>query len=171
MINIFEKYNRLTDEEKEDLEDLYIVHQLLKQIDKFKNLKLTNLELNILFKQIKKCLELSNISCKELSNRLLEMLNGVDITIYEVDDLEIDELIDLLSNKENDFKNIDKKKDILFAITTNKFYSLLLKYEGQYILICEKDNGVQYQRRFRTLYDLAFYIVRKFLQEHGELYI
>ena len=28
MINIFEKYNRLTDEEKEDLEDLYIVHQL-----------------------------------------------------------------------------------------------------------------------------------------------
>ena len=99
------------------------------------------------------------------------MLNGVDITICEVDDLEIDELIDLLSNKENDFKNIDKKKDILFAITTNKFYSLLLKYEGQYILICEKDNGVQYQRRFRTLYDLAFYIVRKFLQEHGELYI
>ena len=97
MINIFEKYNRLTDEEKEDLEDLYIVHQLLKQIDKFKNLKLTNLELNILFKQIKKCLELSNISCKELSNRLLEMLNGVDITICEVDDLEIDELIDLLS--------------------------------------------------------------------------
>ena len=30
MINIFEKYNRLTDEEKEDLEDLYIVHQLYK---------------------------------------------------------------------------------------------------------------------------------------------
>ena len=28
MINIFEKYNRLTDEEKENLEDLYIVHQL-----------------------------------------------------------------------------------------------------------------------------------------------
>ena len=32
MINIFEKYNRLTDEEKENLEDLYIVHQIFKQL-------------------------------------------------------------------------------------------------------------------------------------------
>ena len=44
MINIFEKYNRLTDEEKEDLEDLYIVHQLFKQLENFHKLDLNLLE-------------------------------------------------------------------------------------------------------------------------------
>lgn len=39
------------------------------------------------------------------------------------------------------------------------------------MLVCEKDNGTQYQRRFRSKDDLAFYISRKFLQEHGELFI
>jgi len=48
MINIFEKYNRLTDEEKEDLEDLYIVHQLYKQLENFNEVELTKLEYKIL---------------------------------------------------------------------------------------------------------------------------
>ena len=51
MINIFEKYNRLTDEEKEDLEDLYIVHQLFKQLENFRKLDLNLLEKKILFKK------------------------------------------------------------------------------------------------------------------------
>ena len=44
MINIFEKYNKLTDEEKADLEDLYIVHQLLKELENIKELDLGLLE-------------------------------------------------------------------------------------------------------------------------------
>ena len=48
MINIFEKYNRLTDAEKEDLEDLYIVHQLYKQLENFNEVELTKLEYKIL---------------------------------------------------------------------------------------------------------------------------
>ena len=40
MINILEKYNRLTDEEKEDLEDLYIIHQLYKQLEELEELRL-----------------------------------------------------------------------------------------------------------------------------------
>ena len=44
MTNIFEKYNRLTDEEKEDIEDLYIVHQLYKQLENFNEVDLTKLE-------------------------------------------------------------------------------------------------------------------------------
>ena len=171
MINIFEKYNRLTDEEKENLEDLYIVHQLFKQLENFHKLDLNLLEKKILFKKAKECFCVSNIDIKEIIKRLFEILECVDKTICDIDDLDLEELIDLISNKDTDFKKIEPKKDILFAITTTKFYCLLLKYEGQYMLICEKDNGTQYQRKFKSKDDLGFYIARKFLQEHGELFI
>lgn len=171
MINIFEKYNRLTDEEKEDIEDLYIVHQLYKQLENFNEVDLTKLEYKILFNKAKECLNISNIDVREIIKRMLEILKCVDKTICDIDDLELEELVDLISNKETDFKNVEPKKDIIFAITTSRFYCLLLKYDGQYMLVCEKNDGTQYQRRFRSKDDLGFYISRKFLQEHGEIFI
>lgn len=171
MINIFEKYNRLTDEEKEDIEDLYIVHQLYKQLENFNEVELTKLEYKILFSKVKECFNVSNIDVREIIKRMLEILKCVDKTICDIDDLELEELVDLISNKDSDFKELEPKKDILFAITTAKFYCLLLKYEGQYMLVCEKNDGTQYQRRFRSKDDLGFYISRKFLQEHGEIFI
>lgn len=171
MINIFEKYNRLTDEEKEDLEDLYIVHQLYKQLEKNNIVDLTKLEYKILFNKAKECFKFSNIDVREIIKRMIEILKCVDKTISDIDDLELEELVDLISNKDSDFKNLEPKKDILFAITTARFYCLLIKYEGQYMLVCEKNDGTQYQRRFRSKDDLGFYISRKFLQEHGEIFI
>ena len=171
MINIFEKYNRLTDAEKEDLEDLYIVHQLYKQLEKNNIVDLTKLEYKIIFNKAKECFEFSNIDVREIIKRMLEILKCVDKTISDIDDLELEELVDLISNKDSDFKNLEPKKDILFAITTARFYCLLIKYEGQYMLVCEKNDGTQYQRRFRSKDDLGFYISRKFLQEHGEIFI
>ena len=171
MISIFEKYNRLTDEEKEDLEDLYIVHQLYKQLEKNNIVDLTKLEYKILFNKAKECFEFSNIDVREIIKRMLEILKCVDKTISGIDDLELEELVDLISNKDSDFKNLEPKKDILFAITTARFYCLLLKYEGQYMIVCEKNDGTQYQRRFRSKDDLGFYISRKFLQEYGEIFI
>ena len=171
MINIFEKYNRLTDEEKEDLEDLNIVHQLYKQLEKNNIVDLTKLEYKILFNKAKECFKFSNIDVREIIKRMLEILKCVDKTICDIDDLELEELVDLISNKDSDFKELEPKKDILFAITTARFYCLLLKYEGQYMLVCEKNDGTQYQRRFRSKDDLGFYISRKFLQEHGEIFI
>lgn len=171
MINIFEKYNRLTDEEKDDLEDLYIVHQLYKQLENYNEFDLTKLEYKILFNKAKECFEFSNIDVREIIKRMLEILKCVDKTVSDIDDLELEELVDLISNKDSDFKDLEPKKDILFAITTARFYCLLLKYEGQYMIVCEKNDGTQYQRRFRSKDDLGFYISRKFLQEHGELFI
>lgn len=171
MINIFEKYNRLTDEEKADLEDLYIVHQLYKQLENSNEFDLTKLEYKILFNKAKECFEFSNIDVREIIKRMLEILKCVDKTVSDIDDLELEELVDLISNKDTDFKNLEPKKDILFAITTARFYCLLLKYEGQYMIVCEKNDGTQYQRRFRSKDDLGFYISRKFLQEHGEIFI
>lgn len=171
MINIFEKYNKLTDEERKDIEDLYIVHQLYKQLENSDEVDLTKLEYKILFNKVKECFNVSNIDVREIIKRIIEILKCVDKTISDIDDLELEELVDLISNKDSDFKNLEPKKDILFAITTARFYCLLLKYEGQYMLVCEKNDGTQYQRRFKNKDDLGFYISRKFLQEHGEIFI
>ena len=108
---------------------------------------------------------------KAFIKRIVEILKCVDKTIYDIEDLELDELIDLLSNKDSDFKNIEPTKDILFAKKTAKFYCLLIRYNEQYLLVCEKDDGTEYKRIFRSLDDLAYYFVRKFLFEFGEIYV
>ena len=82
MINIFEKYNRLTDAEKEDLEDLYIVHQLYKQLEKNNIVDLTKLEYKILFNKAKECFEFSNIDVREIIKRMLEILKCVEFSLY-----------------------------------------------------------------------------------------
>ncbi len=103
MINIFEKYNRLTDEEKEDLEDLYIVHQLYKQLEKNNIVDLTKLEYKILFNKAKECFKFSNIDVREIIKRMLEILKCVDKTISDIDDPEMD-----LSEEEKKFqKSLD----------------------------------------------------------------
>ena len=142
MINIFEKYNRLTDEEKADIEDLYIVHQLYKQLENSNEFDLTKLEYKILFNKAKECFEFSNIDVIEIIKRMLEILKCVDKTVSDIDDLELEELVDLISNKDSDFKNLEPKKDILFAITTARFYCLLLKYEGQYMIMIIIDKHI-----------------------------
>lgn len=142
MINIFEKYNRLTDEEKADIEDLYIVHQLYKQLENSNEFDLTKLEYKILFNKAKECFEFSNIDVREIIKRMLEILKCVDKTVSDIDDLELEELVDLISNKDSDFKNLEPKKDILFAITTARFYCLLLKYEGQYMIMIIIDKHI-----------------------------
>ena len=77
MINILEKYNRLTDEEKEDLEDLYIIHQLYKQLEELEELHPTKLELRILFEKIKECLNVSNIKVEEIIKRIIEIIKSI----------------------------------------------------------------------------------------------
>ena len=106
-------------------------------------------------------------------NKTEDVISGLFVvnTLLQNKTEKDEELVDLISNKDSDFKTIEHKKDILFAITTARFYCLLLKYEGQYMLVCEKNDGTQYQRRFKNKDDLGFYISRKFLQEHGEIFI
>lgn len=167
MKEILEKYNRLTDEEKNDLEDLYFLHQLQLQIKKSTKLKLTMLEEQILYKKCKECLEFSNISEKEVISRLFEMLKCVDITIYDIDKLNVKELVELLSDNRSDFKN---ESEILVALKYGKFYCVLLKDNGEYILIYEKEDGTQYIDRY-SLEELFIFIIRKALREKGEFIV
>ena len=110
MINIFEKYNKLTDEERKDIEDLYIVHQLYKQLENSDEVDLTKLEYKILFNKVKECFNVSNIDVREIIKRIIEILKCVDKTISDIDDLELEELVDLISNKDSDFKIIEHKR-------------------------------------------------------------
>ena len=138
MINIFEKYNRLTDEEKEDIEDLYIVHQLYKQLEEQKELHPTKLELRILFEKIKECLDLSNIKVEEIIKRIVEILKCVDKTIYDIEDF-------LISISEEDLysgpeKDRDRPDEEVFI-----FLKEILPGIQLYVKI-KKDSRVAYDR-------------------------
>lgn len=167
MKEILEKYNKLTDEEKNDLEDLYFLHQLQLQIKKSKHLGLTTLEEQILYNKGKECLEFSNISGKEIISRLFEMLKGVDITVCDIDQLKIKELIELLSDNKGDFKD---EPEILTALKYGKFYCVLLKDNEEYTLIYEKEDGTQYVDKY-NLEELFIFIIKKALREKGEFIV
>ena len=77
------------------------------------------LEKKILFKKAKECFNVSNIDIKEIIKRLFEILECVDKTICDIDDLDLEELIDLISNKDTDFKKIEPKKDYYICNSNN----------------------------------------------------
>lgn len=167
MKEILEKYNKLTDEEKNDLEDLYFLHQLQLQIKKSKRLGLTILEEQILYNKGKECLKFSNISGKEIISRLFEMIKDVDITVCDIDKLNIKELIKLISDNRGNLKN---EPEILVALKYGKFYCVLLKEKEKYILIYEKEDGTQYMDKY-DIEELFIYIIKKRLLEKGEFIV
>lgn len=166
MKELLKKYYKLSDDEKSEIEDLYLLHQLQKKVDGYKQIALTNLEEKILFDKAKICLKFSNISCKEIIERLFEMLNCVDITICDIDKLNVEELIELLSNEETDFKNTNKEQKIIIEKEYKGFYCVLLKYKEQYILICEKADGTQYVRKI-SKDEIITNLVIKLFKEKG----
>lgn len=165
MKNLIDMYHKLSEEQLENLDSLYVIHQFFKQKKNNNYLELTDLEIEILLKKINECLEVSNIKIEELISRMFEIIKGVDITICDIEGLELEELIELLGENESDFKSINPKKDIIFAISFKNYYCFLIRYEKKYVIVCVDDTGKQYEKVFQDITELGIYIVEKFLND------
>lgn len=168
MKELLRKYYKMNNEEKEELENLFILHKLQKALENNKEIEFTISEEEIIFEVARDCMKFSNISCQEIITRLLKILECGNITAYQIEDLGTNELIELLEKSGKNFKTNNLELDIVTAFLFSNFYCVLMKEKGKYMLIYEKDDGTQYLDKFSDLHELLSYIIKCKLKEKGE---
>ena len=90
----------MSDKTKDEIEDIYILHNLKKSIKNNLDLKLNIQEEEILFETVKYCIKYLDKSCNEIISILLDVIRKDNINIYRLENLGISELIELL-NRDN----------------------------------------------------------------------
>lgn len=168
MKELLKNYYKMNNDEKEKLENLFILHKLQKALENNKRIELTISEEESIFETIKDCMKFSNINCEEIITRLLKILECGNITVYQIEELGRNELIELLEKSGKDLKTNDLEPDIVTAFLFSNFYCVLMKEKDKYVLIYEKDDGTQYVDKFKDLHSLLSYIVKCKLKEKGE---
>lgn len=169
MKEILRKFYKMNEKEKEELEGLYIFNELEKMLDILEDLHLSIAEEQIICEITRDCLKYTNsLSPKEILKRLLEILQCADITVYDIEDLGINELIELLSKNDRDFNFTEGKIEIASAFIYGRFYCVLMKNLDGYILIFEKDDGTQYMKEYENIEELLKYVIKNILKEKGD---
>ena len=84
MIKLLRKYLEMSDEEKNELCDLALIHEIEIKIKEIKDLEITLYEEMEFLELVKSMADFSNINPAEIIARLLDTLNCTDI---EFDDL------------------------------------------------------------------------------------
>lgn len=138
MRNILDKYSNMSDEERESLEDLYIL-DLIQNAMADTNIYINFKSIESLVGIVKDLLEYANISLYELINRIFKILDVPDKSVDDIEELEFEELIDLLSEKDDDFDCPYMNYEVIREFEYNDFKCSLTTNGDKYVIIYEKD--------------------------------
>lgn len=133
MRNMLKKYYKMNNDERSELKDLLLIHEIENKLEEYEDLELSIADEETIFEKVKTVSEISNIKDTEIITRILDILVCRDITIQDIIDITDNELIELITNDENDFENEQYK--ILREFIYNGFYCVLVKDNEKYILI------------------------------------
>lgn len=143
MKNIIKKYYEMDDETKEMLEALYMFNELETTMEDYENVNMNLGEEEALLEIAMQCTYLTNFGPDEIIKRLLQILNGRDITVDDLKELESDEVIELMQNVDDNITENEDDLEIVKQFVYDGLFCLLLKTNDKYILICEKDNNAK----------------------------
>lgn len=150
MKNLMKKYYEMDDEVKKDLELLYTYQVLLSLFGEYENIKIKTIgELEKLMQIIQKCMISTNFSADCIITNILEILNYQDITINDLDDLELEDLLEVLFTDEKYEENdedyqdeeISDKEDnqeIIAEFTYRDYYCIFCQNRDKYLIILNK---------------------------------
>ena len=124
------KYFKMSDEEKENLKDLYLIHEIEKRAE---DIDFTEEE--AIFYRVKSILEMSNINIEELVTRIFEILDGADIDIEDIVESDDEEIIDLISDCYNDFQ--ENSNEIIRDYKFDDLSCMFIKAGTKYIVVME----------------------------------
>lgn len=144
MRNIFKKYFKMSDNTKENLGELYMLHELECLLEEYEDINISSIaDEETILKVAIECWYYSNIDGGEIIKRILDILNCRDITIEDLDNIEIDELIELITEDETDFKKELKKTVILSEFIYKDLKCAFFRDGSRLILTFEKNNNVE----------------------------
>ena len=140
MKNLIKKYYEMDNEVRDDLELLYI----------YQTVKINTIgDLEKLMHIIQKCMIITDFSADCIVTNMLEVLEAQDITIKDLYDLEIDDLLEVLftdveddndedCQNENLQNNEDNKQEILSEFSYGNYYCIFCQNRDKYLLIINK---------------------------------
>ena len=150
MKNLIKKYYEMDDEVKDDLELLYTYQVLISLLDEYENVKVNTIgDLEKLMSIIQKCMITTDFSADCIVTNLLEVLEVQDISIKDLYDLEIDDLLEVLFTDGNDDNDKDcqnknlpddenNKQEVLSEFTYGDYYCIFCQNRDKYLLIINK---------------------------------
>lgn len=165
MKRLLKKYYEMNNDEKSDIRELCILHELEEQLANYEDLDLDVADEEILFEEIKAILPYSNIKDSEIIARLLELLKCRDITIDDIIGIDTEELIKLITNDKNDFKKIEY--EILKEFSCGLYYCVFVRQGEKFILVFEKDNN-SHVEIFNSFEEILRYVIKNILLSEGE---
>lgn len=152
MKTLIKKYYELDDEVKDDLELLYTYQTLISLFDEY-DVKIKTIgEMEKLMHIIQKCMVVTDFSVDFIVTNILEVLEVQDITINDLYDLEIDDLLEILFTQDEDADNDedcqdeeipndeDNKQEILAEFTFEDYYCIFCQNRDKFLLIITKGN-------------------------------
>ena len=167
MRNIFKKYYEMSKDTKEILGELYMIHELESLLPEYEELKITTLkEEEIIAKSAIECWYYSNIDGGEIVGRILNLLECEEITIEDLETMEIDELKELISEDKADFEENTCKDVILSNFIYKDYNCVFFKDKERLILTFEKNDDVDVCI-FNSLEEMLAYIVNSRLKVKG----
>ena len=131
MKNLIEKYYKMSNDEKEDLEILYIIDVIECQSSYYSELDISFEDIEILVEIIENLLALMDKSIYELVGEIFELLDRLNISIKQLEKLDINLLVQLLSDNKNN-------KDFIQKFTFENFKCYFSKNDDLYIIVCVK---------------------------------
>lgn len=135
MRNILKKYYELDEESKEILPFLYMYQELISSVEDYENVKINNMaDEEILMETIIKCWYSTDLDASNIVDRLLEILNGQDITIKDFENLDLEDLNELLLNKES-----VRDSEIISEFEYKGYYCIFCKSMDKFLLILNED--------------------------------
>ena len=144
MRNIFKKYNEMSNDTKEMLAELYMLHELENLIPEYENLDISSMkDEETIVKIAIECWYYSNLDGGEIIRRILDILDCRDISVDDLTQIDTEYLIELITEDNTDFKE-DPNKNIILSEFVYKNYKCAFFRDGtRLILTFEKNNHVE----------------------------
>ena len=141
----------MEDKVKDELELLYTYQVLISLQGEYENVKIDTVgELEKLMQIIQKCMLTTNFSADYIITNIFEILNFQDISINDLVDLKIDDLLKILftdeedeieeNNNDKDYQekeipNDEDKGEIITEFTYKGYYCIVCQNRNKYIVI------------------------------------
>ncbi len=164
MKNLLKKYYEMNDKDKLKIKDLYILHELETQLLNYRELELDISDEEIIFETIKDILQDSNVKVSEIISRLLKLLKCGDITIDDIGENDIEELIELITKNQKELTNDDSI--IIKEFVYKDFYCVFFKKGEKYILVYDKDS-ISHVNIFNNFEEILVYVIKNKLSSEG----
>ena len=140
MKGLMKKYFEMNDSEKENIERLYIIDTIENElIDIHDELELSVEDEEIVIKLVDDLLAFANISLYDLVDRILNVLEAPDMEARELEIMGTDELIEFLTERENDFNSPEVETELLDEFEYKDSKCTFSRGNGFYIIVCDKD--------------------------------